>query len=193
MKHFCYDVETLSLKEVGVVLSAAIVEFNPLGGETMSQLLEKTLLVKFDAAEQARDGRVIDDDVVEWWKKQDPEVQKVSLGSAWTVPTIHGINTLRKYITDRVGVGDDYVFWTRGSLDQFITDSLCESAGQKPLVPYKFYRDVRTAIDLLYGSSNGYTSIPKDMVDVQIRKHDPRHDVCLDALMLASGETFGGK
>ncbi len=193
MKHFCYDVETLSLKEVGVVLSAAIVEFNPLGGETMSQLLEKALLVKFDAAEQVRAGRVMDEDVVEWWKQQDPEVQKVSLGNVGAVSTLRGISALRKYITDRVGVEEDYVFWTRGSLDQFVTDSLCASVGQKPIVPYRFYRDVRTAVDILYGTSRGYTSVPKKVLDVEVRKHDPRHDVCYDALMLASGETFDGE
>ena len=51
------------------------------------------------------------------------------------------------------------------------------------------WRDVRTAVDCLYGSSNGYVEVVKDGFDrAAVIKHHPVHDCALDAMMLMYGK-----
>lgn len=186
---FCYDIETISDRENAVVLSAALVWFDDTATYTYEELLNKVCFVKFDAKEQLQKyGRKANKETIDWWKKQAELVRNVSLTPyPEDVTAEEGVGILKDYIK-KMSVGDEIV-WTRGSLDQVVSDSLCkDSLNTAPLFNYAAYRDMRTAIDLLKNTAKwGYCGIP-GFDKNKVYKHDPRHDVVYDIFMLLYGE-----
>jgi hypothetical protein len=69
-------------------------------------------------------------------------------------------------------------------------DSIEEQIETDPIFPYARWRDVRTAVDFLYNTSNGYCKVNYEEFnpDHHITKHDPIDDCILDAMMLMYGE-----
>lgn len=187
MKHFSLDIETLSQKGNAVVLSVALVQFDDEIQYDPIELFNKNLLVKFNIKEQIEKyNRIVSKETIEWWKSQPEIVKKVSFfPSENDLPLENGLNIIRNYI-NKVSTGNEIV-WTRGSLDQFVIDDLCDSIGMQPLFRYSQYRDYRTAIDLLKETSkNGYCNVP-NLDRNLIMKHDPRWDNTYDIIMLISG------
>lgn len=79
--------------------------------------------------------------------------------------------------------------WARGSLDQMAIDSLAKKLDMQPITGYNMWRDVRTAVDLLSGSSNGYCDVKHPTFDrAQVIKHHPVHDCALDVMMMLYGK-----
>lgn len=186
---FVYDVETLSTKENAVVLSFAILWFDDsIKCNSYHKLLDDTLFVKFSVEEQIKKyKRRLDQSTCNWWKEQSKPVKDKSLNpSPNDVSVIDGIKTIKKYISDHATKDD--IVWTRGSLDQFVADDLCECVGEPPLFKYGQYRDVRTAIDIMKETSRrGYCTLPPWFDTNIVIKHDPVHDVVYDAIMLMDG------
>jgi 3' exoribonuclease, RNase T-like len=178
----------LGKRETSVVLSLAILYFDQTKAYSYEDLLEQTLFVKFNAKEQIEKyHRTFDKDTITWWKKKCEIVQAVSfIPSSKDMYAFDGINLIKDYIHKHT-VGEEIV-WTRGSLDQFATDGLCDSLEVPYLFKYGQYRDMRTAIDLLKETSTrGYCKIPNFDFN-KVFKHDPVHDVALDVMMLLYGE-----
>jgi hypothetical protein len=185
---FALDIETLSNRETAVVLSLAILHFDEKETYTYKELLDNTCFVKFNLKEQIEVyERTTNKETIDWWKKQCDIVKNVSLVPKKTdMNAIDGLKVARDYIKSK-SQGDEIV-WTRGSLDQFAIDSLCDSVKVPYLFNYGQYRDFRTAIDLLKETSvRGYCTIPDFNRDIAI-KHDPVHDVALDVMMLLFGK-----
>lgn len=186
---FALDVESLSDRENGVVLSIALLHFSEKETYTFQQLVEQTCFVKLSAKEQVEKyKRRITKDTLDWWDKQCDIAKEVSLKpSKSDLLLSEGISIIKRYIKDK-SVGDEIV-WTRGSLDQILVDSVCkDSLKVEPLFNYGCYRDFRTAIDLLKETSKrGYCEIPNFDRNVVI-KHHPVHDIVLDVMMLLYGE-----
>ena len=68
---FCFDVETLGVESTSVILSYAIVYFDPDTRPSYQQLLDKTLFVKLDAKDQIKNyKRTVSKDTIDWWSKQ---------------------------------------------------------------------------------------------------------------------------
>ena len=185
---FIMDIETLSVESTGIVLSAAILYFDTENKFTFEEYLDKTCFVKFDVKEQKAMGRHIDPDTVEWWKNQSKEAQKISLlPSENDVSAEMGIKKLQQYIRDNSKEKEELV-WIRGSIDQMMMDSLCRHTKMDKLFPYWAYRDVRTFIDFTKETAKkGYCKIPGFDFS-KVKKHDPIHDVALDALMILEGD-----
>lgn len=80
--------------------------------------------------------------------------------------------------------------WARGNLDQCVFNSLEKACGRQVLFPHFVWRDMRTAIDFLYSSDNGYVGVNYDGFDpdLHITKHDPVDDCILDVMMLLYGK-----
>jgi hypothetical protein len=59
----------------------------------------------------------------------------------------------------------------------------------EPIWPYARWRDVRTAVDFLYNTTNGYTDVdyPGFNSKNDITKHNPIDDCVLDAMQLIYG------
>lgn len=186
---FMFDVETLGVESTTVVLSAAIIKFDPTDlSKSYDDYLQDALFVKFDVKEQVElYNRTIDKSTIEWWSKQHDYVRKVSfVPSKEDVPTITGLNLIKNYIGD---LSQTSTFWSRGSLDQMSIDSLCKSANQELIAPYNCWRDIRTALDCLCSTTkNGYCKLKiKFDVGSNVIKHHPVHDCAYDIMQLLHG------
>ena len=187
---FCFDIETLGVESTSVILSYAIVYFDPDTHPSYQQLLDNTLFVKLNAKEQIKNyKRTIDKDTLEWWDKQHEYVKSISFNpSSKDVSAEMAIQQLQQYV-NKYPNNQSQTFWQRGSLDQVCIDSLCRALDLETVTRYTNWRDLRTAIDIIYGSTNGYVDINHPEFDRNsVIKHVPYHDICLDVMMLLYGK-----
>jgi len=188
---YMFDVETLGVESTTVVLSAAIIKFDPTSTTlTYDDYISEALFVKFDVQEQVtKYKRTIDKSTIEWWSKQHDYVRKISFlpSKEDDLSAVEGIKRIAEYIDTPY---NENTMWSRGSLDQMSIDSLCKVSGQELIAPYNNWRDIRTALDCLTETSkNGYCDlkIPFDKGS-NVIKHHPIHDCAYDIMMLIHGK-----
>lgn len=187
---FLFDVETLGVDSNAVILSAALIHFDPTKKPSYQDLLDDALFVKFYAKEQVEMGRSVDKNTLQWWKGQHPHVQDVSLkpNADQDQSAVTGVQLLQQYV-NKYDPNHEATMWARGSLDQIVIDHLTGKLDLEPITGYNRWRDVRTAVDLLTGSSNGYCDVDYPGFDrSEVIKHHPVHDCALDAMMLMYGK-----
>lgn len=197
MSFFVLDLETLGIESTSVVLSIGMVYVDPDilptdPNKAYQYLMQKeSVFVKLKSKAQTFEPyyRTVDMSTYEWWKKQG-EYQKQHA----IQPTEHdldvpeGIAILRSFFTSKPNY-KNLPMWVRGSLDQPVFQSLLNSYKLPPFIDYNCYRDVRTAIDIIYEhSKNGYVDIHGFDRD-QVIKHHPVHDCAYDAIQLIRGKT----
>ena len=194
---FMFDIETLGIESTTVILSAAIIYFDPEKDVDVSfkELVDRSLFIKFDAKDQVkRLDRTMTKSTLDWWNKQGEHQQKLSFvpDKDRDMITEDGLMLIRDYINKyhRGADPQTLTIWARGSLDQMAIDSLALKAGIDPIAPFNRWRDVRTAIDLMTDSKNGYCKV-RDLNWDEVAKHDPNHDCALDVLMLLRGVSEG--
>lgn len=183
IKDLFVDIETLGTKQDSVILSLGMIAVN-LSEEFGYDDIEK-FFIKFDAKDQKeRLGRKVYKDTVEWWKKQDKKVQESQLKAYNTdVSLEEGLTQAAAWMKNVEGYhSKDSWVWTRGLMESFLLEHACEQVGRSPLFPFNKVRDVRTAVDILTGTRNGYIETTMDTSNLD--KHDPVNDVILDAFML---------
>lgn len=187
---FIFDVETLSVESTCVILSAALIYFDPEQKPTYQDLLDSALFVKLNSKDQVkRLGRTVDSETLNWWKTQHEYLRRVSFEPApKDLIAEDAIAALHSYM-NKYQDSHKHTMWARGSLDQMAIDSLCKRCGMEPLTNYAMWRDVRTAVDILTGSSNGYCDVNFEGFDrAKVIKHHPVHDCALDGMMLLYGK-----
>ena len=187
---FIFDVETLGVESTSVVLSAAIIHFDPEDLPTYQQLLDNACFVKFHAKDQIkRLNRSVDKGTLDWWDKQHSYIKEVSLNPSLSdVTPEDGIQLLKDYMA-KFPKATQQTMWSRGSLDQMVIDSLAKLVDVEPITSYNVWRDVRTAIDLMYGGTNGYSEVyHKEFNRASVIKHHPVHDCALDTMQLLYGK-----
>lgn len=185
---YIFDVETLGIESTSVILSMACIYFNPEEKPTYQELVDSAFFCKLDAKDQIdRLKRSVSKSTLDWWKNQSASVKDLSLtpNSLLDVTPEHGVAQLRIWATKFADYKTSTV-WARGNLDQMVLGSLEEKLKFDPVFHFARWRDVRTAVDLLTGSSNGYCKIP-GFDDSQVIKHNPIHDCAFDAMMLMYG------
>jgi hypothetical protein len=187
---FVFDVETLGVESTAVVLSAAMVHFDPEKRPTYQDLLDNACFVKFDVKEQLSVGRSSSKSTLEWWKTQHEYVRKVSLDpSREDMNVENGMQQFYDYMAKFTNAKQQ-TMWARGSLDQMVIDSLAVKFGLEEITGYNVWRDVRTAVDILYGTTNGYVEVVHPLFDRHnVIKHHPVHDCALDAMQLLYGKS----
>ena len=190
---FMFDIESIGTNDDAVVLSAGIIYFDPEADASTSfdNLVNRGLFVKFDAKEQIQTlKRTVDQSTLDWWKKQTPQSKKVSFEpSDKDVSAYEGLKQIHLYI-DKYLDGKNWsreVIWARGSFDERAITSLSKQVDIKMIAPYYRWRDMRTAIDLIYGSTDGYVEVEGVQKD-SVGKHDPVIDCAFDILMLLNGK-----
>lgn len=189
---FMFDIETLGVESTTVVLSAGIVYFDPAADDQLSyeELVGRGLFVKFNSKDQVkRLDRTISKSTLDWWSKQGEWQQKTNFVPLEDDLLVEdGFKVLHKYINKYLKgkSWETEIMWARGSLDQMAIDSLANKAGIDVIAPFNRWRDVRTAVDMLTGSTNGYCEVA-DLDWDKVAKHHPVHDCALDALMLMRG------
>lgn len=187
---FIFDVETLGVESNSVVLSAALIHFDPLEKPDYQKLLDDAIYVKFNAKEQIQQHkRIVDSNTLDWWKKQHEYIRSLALDpKPDDLSAVEGIDYLQKYVR-KFPDWKKQTMWARGSLDQLVIDSLTYKLDLEPITSYNMWRDVRTAVDIMYGSTNGYCEVEHPTFNrAAVIKHHPVHDCALDAMMLMYGK-----
>ena len=189
---FMFDIETLGVDSNAVILSLACIYFDPDSNPTYKELKESAFFVKLNAKDQVeRLGRKVDRDTVDWWAKQCDNVKIKSLKpSPNDVLAEDAVNMLRTW-ADSKNDKKCYV-WARGNLDELLYRALeFQITGSRDDTVFAFnrWRDVRTAVDFLTGSNNGYCKVdhPEFNFDIDVTKHDPVDDCASDIMMLIYG------
>jgi hypothetical protein len=187
---FMFDVETLGKESNSVILSMACIHFDTDTKPSPQQLRDNTFFCKFDAADQMqRLKRTVGKTTMEWWAKQ---CENVRIKSFKPNPAIDerfedGYERMRRWAASK-NEPNSYV-WARGNLDQLVLDSMEEQLTIEPIFPFKRWRDVRTAVDFLTGTTNGYCKVDYPGFDpyLHITKHNPIDDCVLDVMQLIYG------
>lgn len=186
------DVESLSTHQEAVLLSVGIIYIDD--PKNWDDLVKNSLFIKLDAQYQIETlKRKIDKSTIDWWMKQDKEVRNKSFKpySDDLLPK-EAFNKMRQFIYDHTGT-QKALCYTRGSMDERIIEDLALQTENVVPFTYNQYRDVRTAIDILYPkSNNGYVEVDEDLCynykRDKVFKHDPVSDCQLDAAMLLYGK-----
>lgn len=180
--------ETLGTDSNAVVLSMACIKIDLDNKPTYQQMIDDAFFVKLDAKDQmTRLHRKSSRSTMDWWAKQcDLVKQKSFLPSPTDVKAEEGIEQFRSWFKQRDTNKQEWMF-ARGNLDQIVLDSLTECVGVEPILFFNRWRDVRTAVDFLTGSTSGYCDVPDFDPQALVRKHDPIHDCAYDGMMLMYG------
>ena len=192
---FVFDVETLGKESNSVILSMAAIYFDPDKGPSYKEMYDDAFFVKFDVVDQMkRLDRKVGKTTMQWWAKQCDNVKIKSFkpNPAIDVKFEDGYEAMRQWAASKKD--DKCYVWARGNLDQLVLDSFEEQLELKPIWPFSRWRDVRTAIDFLYGVTNGYVTVEVppwvDAFDpaLHVTKHNPIDDCCFDAMQLMYGK-----
>ena len=187
---FIFDIETLGKKSDSVILSMAAIHFDPTQKPSPQEMRDGAFFAKFNVADQRiRLSRSMDHGTMDWWKKQCENVKIKSLypNKTLDVRFEDGYEKMRVWAESK---NDPNCWvWARGNLDQLVLDSFEEQLGLTPIFNYARWRDVRTAVDFLYGTNKGYCNVDYPDFDksLHITKHNPVDDCILDAMMLIYG------
>ena len=192
---FIFDVETLGKESNSVILSMAAIYFDPDKGPSYKEMYDDAFFVKFDVVDQMkRLDRKVGKTTMQWWAKQCDNVKIKSFkpDPSRDVKFEDGYEQMRQWAASK---NDDKCYvWARGNLDQLVLDSFEEQLEIKPIWPFSRWRDVRTAVDFLYGVTNGYVTVDVppwvESFDpaLHVTKHNPIDDCCFDAMMLMYGK-----
>jgi len=190
---FVFDVETLGKKSDSIILSMAAIYFNPDERPSPQKLRDDAFYAKFNVMDQhERLKRHAGKSTMEWWKKQCDNVRKVSYEpNKIDCYFEDGYEAMRKWAESK---NDPKCWvWARGNLDQLVLDDIEEQCGLKPIWMFNRWRDVRTAVDFLYNTQDGYTDVDYEGWNskMEITKHNPIDDCLLDAMMLLYGVKHG--
>lgn len=186
--HLVYDIETLSLRENAAILSIGIVPVDFSKDFDYQDLIDNAFFVKLDARDQIeRLGREKDEDCINWWKKQDRDVIRSQVKPSEDDVTLEeGLKQAGQFMSNLEGYKRKTSWvWTRGGMDAMVTEHACHHVGRSPIFPFWVIRDVRTAIDLMAGTDNGYCQV--DATLPEVTKHHPVHDCAYDAMMIKYG------
>ena len=152
------DLETLATGPDAVILSIGAVRFNEFDSR---MIFRSELNIKLNVDEQIQLGRKVDDDTVEWWSKQNTELQD-------SVFNAHNRTSIADFIIElnRFVVAADRI-WAQGPVfDIVILENLYRQIGVPIPWPYYNIRDSRTIIKAL----------GTDIVHVRQHAHDALAD-----------------
>lgn len=187
---FVFDVETGGKTTNSVILSMACVYFDARQQPGPKELRDTAFFAKFSVEDQVkRLGRGFTRSSLEWWDKQCDIVKRKSLKPSDSDIIIDdGIEAMRQW-SKQFEFNDKCWVWARGNLDQLVLDAMEEKLEVPPVWFYNRWRDVRTGIDLMTGSTTGYCDVdyPDFNPANDIMKHDPVDDCVYDAMMLMYG------
>ena len=187
---FMYDVESLGIVSNSVILSMACIYFNPEDKPTFKQLVENAFFVKLNAKDQIdRLGRTMTKSTLSWWNNQAPLVKKQSLiPSSNDVLAEDAIKAMKVW-SEQFPDNAKSTVWARGNLDQMCLGSMEDKLGNNPVFHFGRWRDIRTAVDILTESTNGYCKVDHpEFNDSMVVKHNPIHDCAYDIMMLLYGK-----
>lgn len=185
---FVFDIETLGVESTSAVLSFACTYFDAKNKPSPQELRENTFFAKLNVTDQLkRLNRTVDKGTLDWWAKQCLNAKVKSFKPSNDDLIIENALDQFKVWLEKYPK-KEWVF-ARGNLDQCVFNSLEKACNRDVIFLHYLWRDMRTAIDFLYNTKNGYCKVKYDGFDseLHITKHDPIDDCILDAMMLLYG------
>jgi len=130
------DLETLSTKPNAVILSMGAVKFDPYSSFID---VDKGMDVKVDVDGQTAIGRDVQEETLNWWATQPPEVQEAALGESDRLSLDLFVKRINKFL-----VGADQIWCQGPAFDIVILEDLYRQLGVP--TPWQFWqiRDSRT-------------------------------------------------
>lgn len=175
------DIETLSTKADGVILTLGVVPFNPAATSTFSQLIESGLHIAFDKQIQLEKGRTVTQDTIDWWDAQGGFDEELLKGAISPADLHEALQPIYELLSANQQQRKHTRWWSRGNaFDIAMLDHLANQFSIES--PWRFYnvRDVRTACDFAN----------KQEWDILVRKpkkmhpHNALHDAAYDVMRL---------
>lgn len=192
---YIYDLETLGVNETAVVLSIGCIYIDSYESCSYKDLMKKSFFAKLDARDQIqRLGRKVTTSTIDWWSKQSMAAKDKSyIPSKTDVSPEEALQQLRQFVYDNTRQSRVKCY-TRGSMDVIVSEHLAGQVNMKLPWVYNDFRDIRTAIDVMYpNSKDGYIAIDPTQCfgydDNMTIAHDPVHDCARDAAMILFGKT----
>jgi len=186
-----FDVETLGTESNSVLLSLACIHFDPNTKPTYKELKDSAYFVKFSVRDQVDNyARKINKGTLEWWEKQCQNVKNWSFIPDKSDKTLlEGLQEFHAWVASKND--PECTVWARGSMDEVVLQACERATNSDHIFPYNRWRDVRTAIDIFYNSSNGYCDVdhPDFLYERDVTKHNPIDDCALDIMMLIYGQS----
>jgi hypothetical protein len=134
------DIETLATNYDAVVLSVGAWKFNPYDRREPWD----GQLWKLDIDQQTQAGREISDSTIEWWAKQDPEIQARAFSDEGRIKLNAFFKALNKYL-----VGVDKIWCQGPQFDMVILEHMFDQFKQNKNWAYWQVMDSRTLFQLM--------------------------------------------
>lgn len=186
---FVLDIETVDIESTSAILSLAVTHVTDSTNDYQS-LLDNSIFIKFDLADQLAANRTTSKETLDWWDRQAEIVKETSLyPSKKDISVSEGNKVLKKWL-DTHDFKDSDVIFVRGFLDSLCLESLFRKFDLPQLVRYNQWLDVRSVISVLYENSvYGYVEVDHPTFNEGlVIKHHPVHDCAYDAIMLKYGK-----
>lgn len=179
------DIETLGLKERAVVLSLGAAAFSFDKKQTYDEIALEGFYAKLNVDQQVKTfGRTMTKSTVQWWREQSAEARKVLEPTPFDHTVEQAIEEFTNWLA-KVGFDSrkSYIFSRGNHFDMPKIESLFEDAGIDLAYNNWKVRDVRTAIDILHGTNDGYYTL-QEGVPANFVAHHAMHDAAHDAAKL---------
>lgn len=134
------DLETLDVKSTATVLTLGAVRFDPYNDSPM-----KELYLRVDVDSQDKLGCTVDENTINWWKKQDVSVMEEAFNPRDRIPIHEVVNQFHSL------AWNCDAFWSHGAtFDLMILQNLYDKLGRAYPWQYWQMRDTRTLFDIGY-------------------------------------------
>ncbi len=177
------DIETMSTKSTGVILSMGICFFDDEKEQPFDEIVASGIEMFFDRYTQEKGGRHVESSTVQWWSEQG-DAAKRCLNPEETITPREFHATLEAFCTKQdlsYNWVKKYCRWfTRGPhFDIAMADSMLDGENVSP--PWKYFkvRDIRTWLECHGMPDNLKLVKPAGMI-----AHNALHDAAFDAWMM---------
>lgn len=185
IKHLVLDLETLDTTPTSVILSLGCSLFSFEKEENdFRYYVENGFYVKIDPVSQIKSGRSTSKGTIAWWRNQGKEAQTVLMPHKNDKSLPEALKLFREYLNQNEYNLKKSYCWSRGTYFDWPIVENAHLQYNLPL-PYNGWkiRDIRTAIDILYGVDDGKYEL-KNGTPKEFIKHNSLHDCAMDILRL---------
>lgn len=180
------DIESFDTKETAVVVTLSALKFDRFNTSDLDAVFKagptNAFNVHIDITKQILIGRTISESTTSWWIKQSQEAKDSLISNDPLYSPEIAMDLFSEFISG-------YQLYSRGTdFDFKILASLYRALGKN--VPWKFnqVRDVRTYIDALAETTNGY--IENLNLPDWINGHNSLHDCYRDAAQMITAKAI---
>lgn len=192
MNNLMLDIETLGTKTNGIIISLALIPFDPVMRVLASK--ENSLFLHIDADDAAKNGGTFEMRTIGWWTEQSPEaVTRMREGQAnGPLKEADACRAIRNYLYRHLKIdARDVRIWGNGArFDVGLVDQMFDRAGVPSPIKYNSDMCYRTiyrmgkAYAQRFGHPSGGRLKWSEVMPVGAVQHDPYDDSVFQILGL---------